>query len=102
MDPYLEGDRWIGFHSLLTNEIARQLSPQLHPRYVALVNRKDVRDGAERVPHFWVEVQRLTQKDLELVTVIEGHVAGDETGRRARRVSGPALQDAPQERQFDG
>src|SRR5215471_14324399 len=38
MDPFLEGSRWIGVHSQLCAEIARQLAPRLRPKYVALTN----------------------------------------------------------------
>ena len=38
MDPWLEGPLWSTMHSQLAAEIARQLSPRLLPRYVALTN----------------------------------------------------------------
>ncbi|MBI4601887.1 MAG: DUF4058 family protein, partial [Planctomycetes bacterium] len=34
MDPYLE-ETWMGVHSQLVAEIARQLAPKLRPRYIA-------------------------------------------------------------------
>jgi hypothetical protein len=36
MDPYLEGSLWTTIHSHLSVEIARQLSPKLRPKYIAL------------------------------------------------------------------
>jgi hypothetical protein len=36
MDPYLEGALWMNVHSQLSTEIARQLAPQVRPRYVVL------------------------------------------------------------------
>jgi hypothetical protein len=42
MDPYLEGDLWTTVHSDLCGEIARQLSPKLRPKYVALSTRRVV------------------------------------------------------------
>ena len=36
MDPYLEGDNWTSFHTHFATEIARQLTPKLRPKYVAL------------------------------------------------------------------
>jgi hypothetical protein len=36
MDPYLEGPLWSTVHSQLAPEIARQLGPQLRPKYLAL------------------------------------------------------------------
>lgn len=42
MDPYLEGDLWITVHTDLCAEIARQLSPKLRPKYIALSTRRVV------------------------------------------------------------
>ena len=42
MDPYLEGDLWMTVHTDLCAEIARQLSPKLRPKYVALSTRRVV------------------------------------------------------------
>ena len=42
MDPYLEGDLWMTVHTDLCGEIARQLSPKLRPKYVALSMRRVV------------------------------------------------------------
>jgi hypothetical protein len=49
MDPYLEGPRWLGVHSQLCPEIARQLAPRLRPRYVALTNERFVLDTPEDI-----------------------------------------------------
>ena len=40
MDPYLEGDDWTSFLTYLATEIARQLTPLLRPRYVALPEKR--------------------------------------------------------------
>lgn len=41
MDPYLEArDLWEGVHQWLAIHIARDLQPQLRPRYVAMVERR--------------------------------------------------------------
>jgi len=42
MDPYLEGDLWLTVHTDLCGEIARQLSPKVRPKYVALSTRRVV------------------------------------------------------------
>ena len=42
MDPYLEGDLWSTVHGQLSAEIARQLTPQLRPRYLALMETRYV------------------------------------------------------------
>jgi hypothetical protein len=42
MDPYLEGDLWMTVHTDLCAEIARQLSPKLRPKHVALSTRRVV------------------------------------------------------------
>jgi len=39
MDPYLEGHLWTSFHAHLATGIARQLLPQLRPKYIALPER---------------------------------------------------------------
>ncbi|MCE7984914.1 MAG: DUF4058 family protein [Caldilinea sp. CFX5] len=39
MDPYLEGSEWSSFHAEFCVEIARQLRPQLRPKYVAVTNK---------------------------------------------------------------
>jgi hypothetical protein len=40
MDPYLEGDNWTSFHTHFATEIARQLTPKLRPKYVALPEKR--------------------------------------------------------------
>src|SRR5438270_5698779 len=40
MDPYLEGDEWTSFHTYFATEIARQLTPKLRPKYVALPEKR--------------------------------------------------------------
>ncbi len=42
MDPYLEGSFWSPVHHSLAEEILRQLSPRLRPRYVALPEERFV------------------------------------------------------------
>lgn len=42
MDPYLEGPLWTSVHTSLVNEIARQLAPQLRPKYFALPQERVV------------------------------------------------------------
>jgi hypothetical protein len=49
MDPYLEGSVWMSVHGQLTAEIARQLAPQLRPRYVALMTKRFVMAEPESV-----------------------------------------------------
>lgn len=34
MDPYLEGAEWVSVHVELSSEIARQLAPQVRPKYI--------------------------------------------------------------------
>jgi hypothetical protein len=42
MDPYLEGPLWTGFHTQFCVEIARNLTPRLLPRYLALTEKRFV------------------------------------------------------------
>jgi len=47
MDPYLEGSEWVGAHIELSAEIARQLAPQVRPRYVVRTMRRFVTDAGD-------------------------------------------------------
>jgi hypothetical protein len=49
MDPYLEGSHWMGVHTQLCAEIARQLTPRLVPKYVALTNERFVLETPEDI-----------------------------------------------------
>lgn len=49
MDPWLEGDLWTTIHSQLAAEIARQLSPQVLPKYFALTTQRQVLDDMDDV-----------------------------------------------------
>ncbi|HYV35996.1 MAG TPA: DUF4058 family protein, partial [Gemmataceae bacterium] len=49
MDPYLEGSHWMGVHTQLCAEIARQLTPLLVPKYVALTNERFVLETPEDI-----------------------------------------------------
>jgi hypothetical protein len=77
MDPYLEGSHWMGIHTQLSAEIARQLTPRLVPKYVALTNERFVLETSEGigiatpdvVRHVSVEIRDAAQR--QLVTAIE-------------------------------
>jgi hypothetical protein len=111
MDPYLEGHLWTSVHLHLASEVARQLTPRLQPRYMALPQQRFILDAPEDiaitagdiypdigvvregppvegsaatvaeaplqlitvmpspVPHSWVEIRDVAQR--QLVTVIE-------------------------------
>jgi|SRR5579862_1743589 len=48
MDPYLEGDDWTSFHTHFATEIARQLTPLLRPKYIALPEKRfDIVDDGD-------------------------------------------------------
>jgi hypothetical protein len=49
MDPYIEGSYWTSFHFSFCAEIARQLSPRLRPRYLALTERRFVTDSPDHI-----------------------------------------------------
>lgn len=49
MDPYLEGPHWTGAHTQLCAEIARQLTPLLVPKYIALTNERFVLETPDDV-----------------------------------------------------
>lgn len=58
MDPYLEGDDWTSFHAYLAIELAKQLTPQLRPKYIALPEKRFelVEDGALAVEAIYPDV----------------------------------------------
>jgi hypothetical protein len=82
MDPYLEGSEWVSMHVELSSEIARQLAPQLRPKYVVRMTRQcmtEVLDDRaitaadiypdKRVPQVSIEIRDVAHRDL--VTAIE-------------------------------
>jgi hypothetical protein len=46
MDPYLEGQLWMGFHGDLCTQIKWQLAPQLEPKYYPFTKRYLMRDSS--------------------------------------------------------
>ena len=58
MDPYLEGDDWTSFHTHLATEIARQLTPLLRPKYVALPEKRFdvIAEGALAIESIYPDV----------------------------------------------
>jgi hypothetical protein len=86
MDPYLEGDLWTTVHTDLCAEIARQLSPQLRPKYVALSTRRvvlpppdeDETDLPEPIPHISIGIRDVAER--RLVTCIEVFYRGPPPG----------------------
>lgn len=58
MDPYLEGDDWTSFQTHLATEIARQLTPLLRPKYVALPEKRFevMDDGALAIESIYPDV----------------------------------------------
>jgi hypothetical protein len=82
MDPYLEGSEWASMHVELSSEIARQLAPQLRPKYVVRTMRRCITEllddlaftGADIypevcVPQVSIEIRDVAHRDL--VTAIE-------------------------------
>jgi hypothetical protein len=49
MDPYLEGSLWTSVHTELSSAIARQLSPKIRPKYLALPTERFVLEEPESV-----------------------------------------------------
>ncbi len=73
MDPYLEGDLWTTVHTDLCAEIARQLSPRLRPKYVALSTRRIVLAPPD-------ESEGLSCLPFPDVAVVSSHVPGCSAG----------------------
>lgn len=49
MDPWLEGPHWMTVHNQLGSEIARQLSPRILPKYLAMITEYQVVDEEEEI-----------------------------------------------------
>jgi hypothetical protein len=76
MDPYLEGARWMGVHAQLSVELARQLGPQIRPKYVALIEERVVVDVVDFADG---DRDRPTKRRPDVALVATG-VAGALTG----------------------
>lgn len=69
MDPFLQGEDWTSFHTHYATEIARQLTPSLRPKYVALPEKRfDVVDegnvAIESIyPHVGVESMAAVERE---------------------------------------
>lgn len=83
MDPFLEGSRWMGIHSQLSAEIARQLTPSLVPKYVALTNERFVFESPEDV----AIASRATYPDVGVVPLNRTSDGGE---RPVTAVASPA------------
>ncbi len=49
MDPYLEGTEWTSVHIELSSELARQLAPQVSPKYIVRPARRFVTETSDDV-----------------------------------------------------
>ncbi|MEM7539413.1 MAG: DUF4058 family protein, partial [Chloroflexota bacterium] len=49
MDPYLEGDLWSSFHTHMSIEIIRQLTPKIQPRYAAVAMKHFIMEQMEDI-----------------------------------------------------
>jgi len=94
MDPYLEGEMWLEFTHTLANQVSRQLMPQLEPKYVALLARREVVESArpkpELVPYLAVEIRDIASRTL--VTVIEILSPVNKRGKGAREYNEKRLE----------
>src|SRR5689334_10961704 len=92
MDPYLEGSIWSSVHHQFSAEVARQLSPLIRPRYLALMNRR----FASEMPRPWAEVREVEGRRLvttiEILTSTDKEAEGREEylARRRDLLQGPA------------
>lgn len=75
MDPYLEGPRWVSFHSNLANEITADLLPRLLPRYLAITAQRivvapvdDEASSRNRWPDVGITTERLTPDSIAVAT----------------------------------
>jgi hypothetical protein len=49
MDPYLEGTEWTSVHIELSSELARQLAPQVSPKYIVRPARRFVTESLDDI-----------------------------------------------------
>jgi hypothetical protein len=88
MDPYLEGEMWEEFHAALANAISAQLMPQIAPKYVALLAKRQVIERLSShppgmsVPQVSIEVRDIAQR--RHVTLIEILIAANKHGEGVR------------------
>jgi hypothetical protein len=77
MDPYLEGPLWMSFHGQFIAEIARQLSPRLRPKYVALMDERVVWDAPEN--DVWIDSVEAKPDVAVIKSVGSGSISGTAT-----------------------
>jgi len=92
MDPYLEGSEWSNFHAQLSAEIARQLAPQLRPKYVATTNKYFITDTPDDLV-----VSTQNGIDYHLRTAPDIGIAQRSTQPMARSHASVAIKEAPLE-----
>jgi Protein of unknown function (DUF4058) len=76
MDPYLEGPSWMSFHGQFIAEIARQLSPKLRPKYVALMDERVIWDAPDE--DVWIDAAE-ARPDVGVVQSRPGAAAPEGT-----------------------
>ena len=76
MDPYLEGDLWQEFHDRLANQISQQLLVVLPPRYVALLDKRYVIEGAG-LDLLFKPPKRIVYPDVHVLNVVRETAVAD-------------------------
>lgn len=99
MDPYLEGEMWQEFHQTLANAIRAQLLPRLAPRYVALLAKRYVMQGAD-LGIVGLESPRVIYPDAHVVETREPAVLregppGTMVAEPAVELASPMMEEVP-------
>jgi hypothetical protein len=86
MDPYLEGPLWPTVHNNLIEEIARQLSPKIRPKYLTRIN--------QRVFVATPDTLEITQSGVRLPDVAIMSSARDDVALETTATTAPLVMDA--------
>lgn len=71
MDPYLEGPFWSVFHHNFVDQLARQLSAVIRPKYLALTSERIILTEIEPAEETQGVIEIVTAGNRKLVTAIE-------------------------------
>jgi hypothetical protein len=94
MDPFIEGQRWKGFHTLFISTLHEMLVPRVRPRYVVEVEEYVYLARGAQDPH------RLIEPDLAIAQVRESCAADAYTAGAATLAVRPVVHTLPEPDRF--
>lgn len=99
MDPYLEGEMWQEFHATLANAIRAQLMAVLPAKYVALLAKRYVMQGAD-LGIVGLDAPRVIYPDVHVVQAQEPDLlhegSGASVAEPAVELASPVMEEVPQ------